>query len=63
MAGEGEIGAELPLDVGVEQFGQQQRVEIPLVNRAAEQRAHRLEDLFVLIVGGAAALDQVTPQP
>ena len=29
----------------------------------ASTRAHRVEDLLVLIVGGTAALDQVPPQP
>ena len=58
-----EVGLQPPLDVRVEQLRQQRRVEVPLLHGAGEHGAHRLEDLLVVIVGGAAALDQVPPQP
>jgi hypothetical protein len=62
VRGEREMRAQLPVHVGVEQLGEQQRVEIAFVNRAAEHRADRFEDRLVLIVGGASPLEEVPPE-
>src|SRR6185436_6207271 len=63
MGGEGEMRLQAPLDVGVEQLGQERRVEVALLDGAGEHRPYRLEDFLVVVVGGAAALDQVAAQP
>ena len=56
------MGLQLPLDVAVEQLGQQQRVGVALVDGAAEHRADTLEERFVLVLGRAASLEDVAPQ-
>ena len=57
-----QVGLQLPLDVAVEQLGQQQRVGVALVDRAAEHRADALEERLVFVLGRAASLEDVAPQ-
>src|SRR4029077_11417976 len=54
MGRQPQVGLQIPLDVAVEQLGQQQRVGVALVDGAAENRADTLEQRFVLVLGRAA---------
>ena len=62
MRRQAQVGLKLPLDVAVEQLGQQQRVGVALVERAAEKRADTFEQRFILLLGRAASLEDVAPQ-
>src|SRR5262245_54434121 len=62
MGRQAQVGLQLPLDIAVEQLGQQQRVGVALVDRAAENRADTFEQRFILVLGGAASLEDVASQ-
>src|SRR6266516_452751 len=62
VRGEPQMRLQLPLDVTVQQFREQQRIGVAFVDGAAEDGADALEDRFVLVLGGATPLDDVPPQ-
>ena len=62
MRGEGQVRAQTPVDVAVDQLGEQRRVEIAAVHGAGQQGVNRVEDLRIPTVGGTALLEQVPPK-